>query len=125
MAFTGGRGGEVMYDQRLFNQEKGMGSGFETDDQYNVYDKGLFAAQATLSTLYRPKKDMDHETYGDGDEQLKNTRKFKPDKAFTGDSERVRKRDRPVEFEKESEEEDVFGLNWMLDLEKSKKAAEV
>ncbi|PWA35785.1 SKI-interacting protein, SKIP [Artemisia annua] len=30
------RGGEVMYDQRLFNQEKGMGSGFETDDQYNL-----------------------------------------------------------------------------------------
>ncbi|KAI7728182.1 hypothetical protein M8C21_001955 [Ambrosia artemisiifolia] len=50
------RGGEVMYDQRLFNQEKGMDFGFATDDQYNVYDKGLFTAQPTLSTLYRPNK---------------------------------------------------------------------
>ncbi|KAJ0745545.1 putative SKI-interacting protein, SKIP [Helianthus annuus] len=44
------RGGEVMYDQRLFNQEKGTGSGFANDDQYKVYDKGLFTAQPTLST---------------------------------------------------------------------------
>ncbi|GAB4828387.1 hypothetical protein Ancab_035385 [Ancistrocladus abbreviatus] len=40
MASTGARRGEVMYDQRLFNQEKGMDSGFATDDQHNVYDKG-------------------------------------------------------------------------------------
>ncbi|KAI3819989.1 hypothetical protein L1987_13844 [Smallanthus sonchifolius] len=60
MASTGSaRGSEVMYDQWLFNQEKGMDSGFATDDQYNVYDKGLFTVQPTLSTLYRPKKDAD------------------------------------------------------------------
>ncbi|KAK4557652.1 hypothetical protein RGQ29_007420 [Quercus rubra] len=56
-----GRGEEIMYDQRLFNQEKGMDSGFATDDQYNVYDQGLFTAQPMLSTLYRPKKDVDAE----------------------------------------------------------------
>ncbi|KAM7256620.1 hypothetical protein ACFE04_012361 [Oxalis oulophora] len=34
MASTGpGQGVEVLYDQRLFNQEKGMGSGFVNDDQ--------------------------------------------------------------------------------------------
>jgi hypothetical protein len=33
MASTGGvKGGEVMYDQRLFNQDKGMISGFAADD---------------------------------------------------------------------------------------------
>ncbi|KAL4591310.1 hypothetical protein LXL04_004268 [Taraxacum kok-saghyz] len=49
-------GGEVMYDQRLFNQENGMASGFGNGDEYNVYDKRLFAT--TLSTLYRrPKTD--------------------------------------------------------------------
>lgn len=34
--------GEVMYDQRLFNQEQGMASGFGADDGYNAYDKPLF-----------------------------------------------------------------------------------
>lgn len=36
-------GGEVMYDQRLFNQDQGMGTGFGADDAYGVYDKQLFA----------------------------------------------------------------------------------
>ncbi|KAI3799411.1 hypothetical protein L1987_34709 [Smallanthus sonchifolius] len=88
MAWDGSaRGGEVMYDQWLFNQEKGMNSGFATDDQCNVYDKGLFTAQPTLSTSYRPKKDVDNEMYGGADEQLEKIRKtdrFKPDKGFTG-----------------------------------------
>ncbi|KAJ0881666.1 putative SKI-interacting protein, SKIP [Helianthus annuus] len=61
-------GGEVMYDQRLFNQEKGMGPGFANDDQYKVYDKGLFTAQPTLSTLYRLKKGADDEMYDGADE---------------------------------------------------------
>jgi hypothetical protein len=37
--------GEVMYDQRLFNQDQGMSSGFGADDVYNVYDKALFAGE--------------------------------------------------------------------------------
>lgn len=81
------RGEEVMYDQRLFNQEKGMdsGFGFANDDAYNVYDKGLFTAQPTLSTLYKPKKDyVDADMYGVADEQIVNTHRFKPDKAFAG-----------------------------------------
>ncbi|KAJ0960588.1 hypothetical protein J5N97_001513 [Dioscorea zingiberensis] len=72
MANTGaGRAGEVMYDQRLFNQEKGMESGFANDDQYNIYDKGLFTTQPTLSTLYRPKKDADFDMYGGLDEAIR------------------------------------------------------
>ncbi|KAI3771444.1 hypothetical protein L6452_02608 [Arctium lappa] len=119
MASAGGsRGGEVMYDQRLFNQEKGMDSGFATDDQYNVYDKGLFTAQPTLSTLYRPKKDADDEMYGGADEQMEKIRKtdrFKPDKGFSGAGEKSGPRDRPVEFEKEvAEEADPFGLDQFL-----------
>lgn len=48
-------GGEVtIYDQRLFSQDKGMNSGFAAEDQYNVYDKDLFTAQPTVSTLCRP-----------------------------------------------------------------------
>ncbi|XP_057953668.1 SNW/SKI-interacting protein A-like [Malania oleifera] len=130
MASTGaGRGGgEVMYDQRLFNQEKGMDSGFATDDQYNVYDKGLFTAQPTLSSLYRPKKDMDEDMHVGADEQLDKilkTDRFKPDKGFAGASERAGPRDRPVEFEKEAEEADPFGLDQFLtEVRKGKKAME-
>ncbi|KAG2707618.1 hypothetical protein I3760_05G155600 [Carya illinoinensis] len=127
MASTGaGRGGEVMYDQRLFNQEKGMDSGFATDDRYNVYDKGLFTAQPTLSTLYRPKKDADAEMYGGADEQLDNimkTDRFKPDKGFTGVAEKAGTRDGPLEFEKVAEEADPFGLDQFLtEVKKGKKA---
>ncbi|XP_078161526.1 SNW/SKI-interacting protein A-like [Carex rostrata] len=128
MANTGaGRGGEVMYDQRLFNQDKGMASGFVTDDQYNIYDKGLFTAQPTLSTLYRPKKDADGDMYGgDADEQMEKimkTERFKPDKAFSGAAERGSMRDRPVEFDKA--EEDPFGLDeFLTEVKKGKKAVE-
>ncbi|PKU67743.1 SNW/SKI-interacting protein A [Dendrobium catenatum] len=127
MANTGARQGEVMYDQRLFNQDKGMESGFTGEDQYNIYDKGLFTAQPTLSTLYRPRKDTDSEMYGGADEQLEKimkTDRFKPDKAFSGVQDRPSgsKRDRPVEFDKQ-EENDPFGLDQFLtEVKKGKKA---
>ncbi|GAB2287872.1 hypothetical protein Dimus_022228 [Dionaea muscipula] len=128
MASTGAGRGEVMYDQRLFNQEKGMDSGFATDDQYTVYDKGLFTAQSTLSTLYRPKKDLDSDVYGGADEQLEKimkTDRFKPDKAFGGTAEKTGPRDRPVEFEQEAEEADPFGLDQFLtEVKKGKRALE-
>eukprot|EP01018_Ginkgo_biloba_P030138 Gb_08010 [translate_table: standard] len=124
MANTGT--GEVIYDQRLFNQEKGMESGFATDDQYNIYDKGLFTTQNTLSSLYRPKKDTDTETYGGADEQLEKvlkTDRFRADKGFAGATERGGPRDRPVEFEKDAEEADPFGLDQFLtEVKKGKKA---
>ncbi|KAK0603861.1 hypothetical protein LWI29_009516 [Acer saccharum] len=105
--------------------EKGMDSGFATDDQYNVYDKGLFTAQPTLSTLYRPKKDSDSDMYGNADEHLEKimeTERFKPDKGFAGSSERSGPRDRPLEFEKEAEEADPFGLDQFLtEVKKGKK----
>ncbi|KAJ8750907.1 hypothetical protein K2173_016088 [Erythroxylum novogranatense] len=126
MASAGAARGEVMYDQRLFNQEKGMDSGFATDDQYNVYDKGLFTAQNTLATIYRPKKDSDTEMYGGADEQLEKimkTERFKPDKGFTGTSERAGPRDRPIEFGKDAEEADPFGLDrFLTEVKEGKKA---
>ncbi|KAL5976799.1 hypothetical protein ACLOJK_021133 [Asimina triloba] len=88
-----------------------------TDDQYNIHDKGLFTAQCTLSSLYKPKKDADAEMYGGADEQLEKVLKndrFKPDKGFLGTSERAGPRDRPVEFDKHVEEADPFGLYLFL-----------
>ncbi|KAF6165388.1 hypothetical protein GIB67_018832 [Kingdonia uniflora] len=118
--------GEVMYDQRLFNQEKGMDSGFATDDQYNIYDKNLFGAQATMSTLYKPKKDSDVDMYGGADEQMEKvlkTDRFKADKKFTGAPDKAAPRERPVEFEQEVEEPDPFGLDkFLTEVKKGKKA---
>ncbi|EPS60134.1 hypothetical protein M569_14669 [Genlisea aurea] len=130
MASTGGKAGEVMYDQRLFNQEKGMDSGFATDDAYNIYDKGLFASstQSALSTLYKPKKDVDDEMYGGADEQLEKlmkTERFKADRGFSGTSERSGPRDRPVEFDRDQQpaEEDPFGLDQFMTKVKTGKRA--
>ncbi|KAJ7196146.1 hypothetical protein O6H91_Y509300 [Diphasiastrum complanatum] len=128
MANTGTGGGEVMYDQRLFNQEQGMESGFANDDTYNIYDKGLFTSHSALGGLYRPRKDIDNEVYGGGgaDEQLEKvlrTDRFRADKGFAGASERGGPRDRPVEFEKNVEEADPFGLDQFLtEVKKGKKA---
>lgn len=100
----------MMYDQRLFNQEKRVASGFaSTDDAYNIYDKGLYgtAHQATLSTLYRPKKEVDSDMYGGGaDEKIIKTVHFKPHTAFVGTSEKEGPRERPLEFDA-----DPFGLD--------------
>lgn len=41
-------GGEAMYDQRLFNQDTGVGAGLGAEDAYNLYDKPLFADRAEL-----------------------------------------------------------------------------
>ncbi len=68
-------GGEAMYDQRLFNQEGGLASGLEADDQYNTYDRPLFADRG--SNLYKaPARGEDE---GD-DEAGVRTEKFKPDR---------------------------------------------
>lgn len=53
--------GEVMYDQRLFNQDQGMSSGFGAEDSYNVFDKPLFADRSAAGGLYRPKQVDDEE----------------------------------------------------------------
>lgn len=37
-----------MYDQRLFNQDTGVGAGGGAEDSYNIYDKPLFADRAEL-----------------------------------------------------------------------------
>jgi SNW domain-containing protein 1 len=49
-----------MYDQRLFNQDGGMGHGLSTDDAYNLYDKQLFADRSSTG-LHRAKAAADDE----------------------------------------------------------------
>jgi SNW domain-containing protein 1 len=105
MASTGGGAGagDITYDERLFNQDAGMDSGFTADDRYNIYLGRLFVVQpAALSMLYKPNKHDDSDVYGGADEHIeKRTRtgRFRPDKGFSGTPELpVGKRDKPVEF---------------------------
>lgn len=115
-------GNESMFDQRLFNQEQGLTTGFGHEDEYNVYSKPL--RQDTGKSVYRPNVG-DSEVYGNPEEQvekLKAARSFKPDVDFEGvDRSKRSSRDQPVQFEK-SEGEDVFGLDKFLsDTKKGKK----
>ncbi|MEW5312366.1 MAG: hypothetical protein WDW38_004007 [Sanguina aurantia] len=114
-------GGEVMYDQRLFNQEQGMASGFGAEDSYNTYDKPLFAERASAN-LFRPTK-ADGEQYGGGleaEEGGVRSDKFKADKGFKGADVSAGPRSRPVEFERNVEEADPFGLDQFLSEVKGK-----
>ena len=52
---------EGMFDSRLFNRTSGFDSGFNEDQ---AYDKPLFAAQDAISSIYRPRANMD-----DGDDE--------------------------------------------------------
>lgn len=106
---------EVQFDQRLFNQNKGVGTGFGHEDDYDVYDKPWRAAGALAQGIYRPSRGgKDNETYGDDLETLVSTSRFVPDKEFAGvDHASGSKREGPVQFEKQ-EEEDPFGLDKFL-----------
>ena len=112
---------DVQFDQRLFNQSKGLASGFGDDDDYGVYDKPWRSNQAMAQNIYRPTKgNQDKDVYGDDLETLINKSRFVPDKEFSGVDRSV-KRDGPVQFEKQ-EEEDPFGLDkFLTDAKKASK----
>lgn len=64
---------ETMYDSRLFNQSSGFDSGINED---NPYDKPLFAAQDAISSIYRPRANMDDDDDGEaGDREMSKIQK--------------------------------------------------
>lgn len=137
--------GEVLYDQRLFNQESGLASGLAGEDTYNVYDKPLYTDRG--SNLYRPNKAADDEeavlpedeVWGEvgciGDMlcgvfiivvhrdmvyhylYTQGPRRFKPDKGFSGADYAKGGSGGPVQFEKgrDDVDDDVFGLNTLME----------
>jgi SNW domain-containing protein 1 len=109
---TAASSSEAQYDQRLFNQSKGMDSGFGSEDAYNVYDQPWRKDKDVASHIYRPSKGVDKDVYGDDIEKLMKSRRFVPDKEFAG-TDRTRRLDGPVDFVQD-EEEDPFGLNKFL-----------
>ena len=63
--------GEALFDARLFNQSKGMDTGFGAgdDESYGVYDKPWRKEGGMAENIYRPSKNIDSEMYG-GKEDL-------------------------------------------------------
>uniref|UniRef100_A0A3P8ZMQ2 SNW domain-containing protein 1 n=1 Tax=Esox lucius TaxID=8010 RepID=A0A3P8ZMQ2_ESOLU len=102
---------EAQYDQRLFNQSKGMDSGFAggEDEMYNVYDQPFRGGRDMAQNIYRPSKSTDKDMYGDDLDTLMQSNRFVPDREFSGTDHGPR-RDGPVQFE-----EDPFGLDKFLE----------
>ncbi|XP_016947947.1 puff-specific protein Bx42 [Drosophila biarmipes] len=109
--------GETLFDQRLFNTTKGMDSGYGDDEAYNVYDKPWRDSNTLGAHIYRPSKQTDSDNYGGDLDAIVNTKRFVPDKQFSGASRDAAagQRSGPVEFEKE---EDPFGLDQFLNMAK-------
>ncbi|CAN8067374.1 unnamed protein product [Agarophyton chilense] len=114
--------GEVLYDQRLFNQEAGstrrgtlsIVGGYGADDSYNIYDKPLFAGSNSAAKFqYRTS------LANDVDER---ERQFRADRGFGGDDGKAAAsmptgpRNKPVEFERDVPSgrgagDDPYGMN--------------
>jgi len=113
--------GEAMYDQRLFNQEEGMGAGFAAEDAYNLYDKPLFADRSAVTGLYRSSGAEQQVSEDEELEQVYKTSRFKPTKGFAGTEGKVEPRSQPVQFEKEV---DPFGIDdFLTDVRQGRKEA--
>ena len=110
--------GEVVYDQRLFNQSSGLDSGFHReDDTYNVYTErwAETGGDRVAKSLYRPREGESNDMYGNADE-YKTAKQFVADRGFEG---AVGKSTRtgPVQFEKDKD--DPFGLDDFLEKTKT------
>jgi SNW domain-containing protein 1 len=66
--------GEALFDQRLFNQTAGLGSGFGHEEDYNLYDKPLFTDR-TAASIYKGIKTLDNAETGDDDQTGQRVRK--------------------------------------------------
>ncbi|VDD75429.1 unnamed protein product [Mesocestoides corti] len=103
---------ESMFDQRLFNQSRGMDSGFAggEDDLYNIYDKPWRQESNFGSRIYRPRQ-TDTDTYGGDLEALGKQRQFVPERGFAG-ADRSHRLDGPVQFERGGD--DPFNVSTFL-----------
>lgn len=116
-AAGGGGSGEAQFDQRLFNQSRGMDTGFGDDEAYNVYDAPWRDTGNLGSGIYRPTRTSENE-YGAGLDQLMSTNRFVPDRGFSG-ADTSASRSGPVEFQRsgaadEKDEDDLFGVIGLL-----------
>lgn len=107
---------DTMIDARLYNQSAGLDTGFKGEEDYDLYDKPLFADR-TATTIYKNIKANTNIDDDDGDEAatVQGSKKLmekihQRGKMFEGaDISKVSGTSgRPIEFEKTKEE---YGLN--------------
>ncbi|KAJ8071544.1 hypothetical protein OCU04_001858 [Sclerotinia nivalis] len=106
---------ETMFDSRLFNRTSGFDSGFNEDQ---AYDKPLFAAQDAISSIYRPRQNMDDdddEAAAEGEmAKIQKSNRFSDalgKGTFQGAAD-VEAREGPVQFERDTG--DVFNVDDFL-----------
>ncbi|KAK7750588.1 mRNA splicing protein [Diatrype stigma] len=95
---------ESMYDSRLFNQTSGFDSGINED---NPYDKPLFAAQDAISSIYRPRQNVEDDDEEAGDREMAKIQKSSRfgdvlGKGTFKGAEDAEAREGPVQFEKDA-----------------------
>ncbi|XP_054034578.1 SNW domain-containing protein 1-like [Dryobates pubescens] len=102
---------EILYDQRLFNQSKGLDSGFAggEDAISNVYDQPWRSGKAMAQSIYRPTKNLEKDMDGHYLEVQIKTNRVDPQRELSHSDMRGKGRDGPVQFE-----EDPFGLDQFL-----------
>ena len=112
------QGSDGLFDSRLFNQSRGLNSGYDDDESYNVYSEPWRNTASISQNIYRPGKNIDKEAYGGQEDldELRRTDRFVPDKEFSGTDRTGAGRSGPVQFEKD--EDDPFGLDQFLDTAK-------
>ena len=110
---------ESMWDSRLFNQTSGFDTGFNEDQ---AYDKPLFAAQDAISSIYRPRANLDddddEEVEGKEYDKITKSNRFevlgKAKEGFKGAAD-AEVRDGPVQFEKDvPSTEDPYQIDKMI-----------
>ncbi|KAI6045613.1 SKIP/SNW domain-containing protein [Pisolithus marmoratus] len=116
---------ESMLDSRLFNRES-LGNSFGDDDGYALYDRPLFHGSTAAAAIYKARGNIGpegstDEAFGGGTEEgigkaLDNDRfgLGRPRVGFEGANEQE-VREGPVQFEKDKDSGDVFGLDKFLD----------
>uniref|UniRef100_A0A0K2UIT9 Puffspecific protein Bx42like [Apis florea] n=2 Tax=Lepeophtheirus salmonis TaxID=72036 RepID=A0A0K2UIT9_LEPSM len=108
--------GEGLFDSRLFNQSRGLDSGFNDDEGYNVYSEAWRKESNIANSIYRPTKNVDKDLYGEDLDELRKTNRFVPDKEFSGTDRAGVSRSGPVQFERE--EDDPFNIDQFLNTAK-------
>ena len=121
-----------MFDQRLFNQTAGLGAGFGHDEDYNLYDKPLFADR-TAASIYKNNKNINVDDYVNNDDQQQRVRKVLGqqgpkdsegfDKTNNDDNDNTKsgyQRSKPVEFEKTQLETADQDANYKAGLQNQK-----
>ncbi|CAJ0586364.1 unnamed protein product, partial [Mesorhabditis spiculigera] len=109
-----GTAGETQFDQRLFDQSKGLDSGALADDTYNPYDKPWRATDNIQQHIYRPGKHLDQDVYGDDLDKIVSQKRFVPDKGFSGTEAAPTRGSGPVQFERAAPTDDILGLDTLF-----------